>query len=141
MRDQEQDRAAHGEFTGEVKPVLYVSDVDASSAFFRDTLGFALLDTAEQDGRIYYAEMGAGTQKFGLHDPTSDAEASRVGKQRLYFRVGDLDAHRRRVEAWGAEPAPIVDTAWMRMFAVCDPDGHEIVFAMTDPAIHTVDPW
>jgi predicted enzyme related to lactoylglutathione lyase len=140
-RGQEAARAAHGGFTGEVKPVLYVTDVEASATFFRDVLGFEFLGFSNADGQPYYAEMRAGTLKFGLHEPMSPDQETRIGQQRIYFRVRDLGAHRSRVAAWGGNPGTITKTDWMDMFIVRDPDGHEIVFAFTDPARHTIDPW
>jgi len=135
-------RDLHGVFTGDVKPLLYVADVERSAEFFEHTLGFEFDGFAERaDGRPYYAEMLAGGTKFGLHEPVSPAQESRVGKQRLYFRVRDLAAHRTRVAARGGEPGKIERTAWMDMFVVRDPDGHEIVFASTAPGKHSVDPW
>jgi catechol 2,3-dioxygenase-like lactoylglutathione lyase family enzyme len=130
-----------GEFLGQVKPVLYVKDVKASAAFFRDVLGFAFLNWADNEDAPYYAEMAAGAQKFGLHLPGDLGEKARVGQQRIYFRVRNVEAHRKRVLACKGRPGPIEQTAWMTMFAVTDPDGHEIVFAETDPAVHTINPW
>lgn len=138
---QDGPRTAHGGFTGEVKPVLYVADVEASAPFFRDVLGFEFLGFSNADGQPYYAEMLAGTLKFGLHEPMSPDQEARVGQQRIYFRVKNLGAHRTRVAAWGGDPGPIRETDWMDMFIVRDPDGHEIVFAFTDPARHVIDPW
>lgn len=139
---EEDIRTAHGGFTGEVKPVLYVADVGESVPFFRDVLGFEFDGFANRsDGSPYYAEMVAGGLKFGLHEPVAAEQKSRVGQQRLYFRVRDLDAHRDRVIAWGGDPGAIRKTDWMDMFIVRDPDGHEIVFAFTDPARHSIDPW
>jgi predicted enzyme related to lactoylglutathione lyase len=135
-------RDAHGEFTGEIKPVLYVTDVKKSAPFYRDVLGFEFKGFATlTDGTPYYAEMVAGKLKFGLHEPTAPEHEARVGKQRLYFRVRDLSAHWTRVAAWGGEPGEIKETKWMDMFTVRDADGHEIVFALTDPARHTINPW
>lgn len=134
-------RQAHGRFTGQVKPVLYVRDVEKSEPFYHDALGFEFQGFANHDGTPYYAEMLAGSLKFGLHEPLSDSQKARVGKTRLYFRVEDLAAHHARVEAWNANPGPIRETAWMDMFVVLDPDSNEIVFASTDPARHTSDPW
>jgi predicted enzyme related to lactoylglutathione lyase len=135
-------RDAHGIFTGEVKPVLYVTDVEVSANFFRDVLGFGFRGFANRsDGEPYYADMTAGKLKFGLHEPIAPAHEARVGKQRLYFRVKDLSAHWTRVAAWGGDPGDIKDTDWMDMFTVRDPDGHEIVFAYTDPGRHSIDPW
>lgn len=134
-------RTAHGGFTGEVKPVLYVADVEKSAPFFRDVLGFELLDFAGSDDDPYYAELAAGEQKIGLHEPTAPSQETRVGQQRIYFRIEDLARHRARVVAWGAEPGAVVETAWMDYFIVRDPDGNEIVFAVTDPERHSIDPW
>ena len=138
---QESLRTAHGQFTGEVKPVLYVRDVEASVPFFRDVLGFELDGYSDLRGEPYYADMLAAGLKFGLHEPTSTSHEPRVGQQRIYFRVQDLAAHRARVEARQGDPGEIVETDWMDMFIVRDPDGHEIVFAATDPAKHSIDPW
>ena len=138
---QEEARASHGVFTGEVKPVLYVSDVETSAPFYRDVLGFDFLGFAEGDSGPYYAEMAAGNLKFGLHEPMVPEQESRIGQQRLYFRVQDLEVHRSRVASWGGEPGPVNKTDWMDMFIVRDADGHEIVFALTDPERHSIDPW
>ena len=134
-------REAHGDFTGDIKPVLYVRDVQRSATFFRDALGFELLGFADLEGEPYYVEMAAGARKFGLHEPLSPEQENRIGRQRLYFRVRDLAAHRRHVLAWEVEAGPVQETDWMDMFIVIDADGHEIVFASTDPDSHTSDPW
>jgi catechol 2,3-dioxygenase-like lactoylglutathione lyase family enzyme len=140
-RGQASARQAHGELTGEIKPVLYVRDVQSSTEFFRDRLGFSFLGYTDlKSGEPYYAEMSAGDQKFGLHEPTREIDHERIGRQRLYFRVRDLAAHRTRVEAWGLEAKSSQQTAWMDFFVVLDPDGHEIVFAETGPQ-HMIDPW
>jgi len=140
-RAQDDPREAHGTFTGEIKPVLYVSDVEKSAPFYRDVLGFEFLGYANLDGQPYYAEMDAAGVKFGLHEPTSTSQGSKIGQERLYFRVRDLALHRARVVAWGGEPGEIKTTGWMDMFTVRDPDGNEIVFAVTDPQRHSSDPW
>lgn len=128
-------------FTGEVKPVLYVSDVEESAPYFRDVLGFEFLGYSERDGEPYYAEMAAGSLKFGLHDPLNEEHRTWVGHQRIYFRVDDVGAHRHRVADRGGSPGELIETDWMDMFIVRDPDGHQIVFAATDPGKHPVDPW
>lgn len=134
-------KEAHGIFTGEIKSVLYVSDVEIGAPFYRDVLGFEFQDFAEQEGRPYYAEMVAGRIKFGLHEPMSSGQESKVGQQRLYFRVEDLAAHHSWVLSRGGEAGEIKKTEWMDMFLVRDPDGNEIVFAVTDPARHSINPW
>jgi predicted enzyme related to lactoylglutathione lyase len=138
---QEDPRNAHGKFTGEIKAVLYVTDVEKSAPFYRDVLGFGFEGFANSEGQPYYAEMSAAGVKFGLHEPVSKEQETKVGQERLYFRVEDLAAHRARVLAWGGDPGKIQVTSWMDMFTVRDPDGNEIVFAVTDPARHTSNPW
>ena len=132
---------AHLELSGQLKSVLYVVDVKKSALFYRDTLGFDLLNDILNEKEPYYAEMASGETKFGLHAPGSDRERERVGKQRLYFRVEDVNAHRDFVGSCGGKPGEIFETAWMTMFSVTDLDGHEITFAETDPAKHTINPW
>lgn len=134
-------KQALGVFTGEIKPVLYVSDVTKSAPFYRDVLGFGFEGFAGQDRDPYYAEMTAAGVKFGLHEPTSTGQEAMVGMQRLYFRVMDLGVQRSRVVAWGQEAGEVKKTDWMDMFIVRDPDGNEIVFAETDPERHATDPW
>jgi pimeloyl-ACP methyl ester carboxylesterase/predicted enzyme related to lactoylglutathione lyase len=140
-QEADDPRNDHGIFTGEIKPVLYVTDVERSAPFYRDVLGFDFQGFANLDGKPYYAEMVAAGTKFGLHEPTSEGQESMVGRQRLYFRVEDLQAHRSRVSARGGEPGEIKTTSWMDMFVVRDPDGNEIVFAVTDPERHSSNPW
>lgn len=136
-----QDTQPAGDFTGEIKPVIYVRDVEKSAPFYRDVLGFAFLGYANSKGQPYYAELGAAEHKFGLHEPLSEAQEQRVGRIRLYFRVRDLDRERSRILEHGGDPGETRKTDWMDMFTVIDADGNEIVFATTDPGRHTINPW
>ena len=139
----EGDRTLHGRFTGDVKALLYVRDVEDAAPFYRDTLGFGFhgFSTLEGAASPYYAEMSAGALRFGLHEPMGEGQRSRIGQQRLYFRVEDLEAHHRRVAAWDAGPSEIFRRDWMDYFIAKDADGNEIVFGATDTDRHAVDPW
>jgi len=121
--------------------VLYVQDVEFSASFFRDVLGFEFLGYANLEGVPYYAEMAAGSMKFGLHLPMNAEQEEWIGHQRIYFRVRDVAGHRVRVLSRGGSPGEITETDWMDMFIVRDQDGHEIVFAATDSTKHSIDPW
>jgi hypothetical protein len=48
---------------------------------------------------------------------------------------------RSLVSSGAGNPGEIGETEWMDTFVVRDPDGHRIVFAATDPAKHSIDPW
>ena len=144
-------REAHGGFVGDVKLVFYVSDVRKSARFYTDVLGFkfhhfhdyvsgdSVVEWTRTEAPIY-AEMSYAGRRFGLHLPQNDADRKSVGCMKIYFRVEDLEAHHRRVSAWGADVGKIKDRPWMRMFWVKDTDGHRIYFAFTDDAVHG-NPW
>ena len=138
---QDEAKNAHGIFTGEIKSVIYVSDVEKSAPFYRDVLGFDFANFANWEDEPYYAEMFAAGVKFGLHEPMSTAQEAKVGQQLLYFRVKNLKAHRSRVLAWEKEAGDIKKTDWMDLFIVRDPDGNEVVFALTDSEHHPINPW
>jgi predicted enzyme related to lactoylglutathione lyase len=138
---QEDQRNAHGTFTGEIKAVIYVSDVEKSAPFYRDVLGFDFEGYAGPEDSPYYAEMVAAHVKFGLHEPIYDGQEAKIGQQRIYFRVKDIEQQRIRVQAWGGNPGDIKKTDWMDMFLVRDSDGNEIIFAFTDPERHSIYPW
>ena len=104
-------------------------------------LGFEFKGFAQSRGEAYYAEMAAAGRKFGLHEPMAEEQKARIGQQRLYFRIRDVDVHHARLAAWDAEPGAIKRTSWMDFFVVRDADGNEIAFAVTDPERHATDPW
>jgi predicted enzyme related to lactoylglutathione lyase len=126
-----------GMFTGEVLPVLYVTDVKRSVEFYRQ-LGFEFrhyFDYDEEkevpewtkDDPPIWALFAAGDFSFALH-LTLNTDEFIVGGTRHYFLVEDIDAHHRTVTERGVEPGPLIERPWMRMFQVIDPDGHELFF-------------
>jgi catechol 2,3-dioxygenase-like lactoylglutathione lyase family enzyme len=128
---------AHGVFTSEVLPVLYVTDVLRSVGFYGD-LGFELRHFYDYDSGTQVKEwtratppiwalFAAGEFEFALH-LTQDRESFLAGGQRHYFLVEDVDAHRSRVAARGIDAGDLIDRPWMRMFGVTDPDGHRLFF-------------
>ena len=127
-----------GEFSGEILPVFYVSDVIKSVTFYHEGLGFNFnhfWDYSKNepvyewtgDEPPVYAQMGAGAQKFALHLYRSDEELTTHGLIH-YFGVQDVEAHYRNVQKQGIETSSLIDRPWMRMFSVRDPDGHRIFF-------------
>ena len=79
-------------------------------------------------------------RRFGIHLPQSADDKRAIGAAKVYFRVKDLDAHHRRVDARGGKPGKLIKRSWMDMFKVIDPDGHRIYFAYSDDAVHG-NPW
>jgi predicted enzyme related to lactoylglutathione lyase len=126
------------DFTGEILPVFYVSDVRRSVRFYRDVLGFVFRhfwDYDKNEGVTewkaaqapIYAEMAAGKQKFGLH-LTRELSNPQVCGVIHYFRVGDVDACHAAILERGGDPGELLERPWMRMFSIEDPDGHRLFF-------------
>ena len=144
-------RRSHGVFTGDLKIVLYVTDIQRAVEYYRDALGFTFHHyhdyIAGKSVRDWvgenppeYAEMSFAGRRFGIHLPKSERDKRAVGTAKVYFRVNDLDAHHRRVVAWGASPGPIKKRSWMDMFHVLDADGNVIYFAYSNDEVHG-NPW
>ena len=134
----EDPRETHGRFTGEVLPVLYVTDVLRSVEFYCGALGFELhhyfdYESGEQvrewtqEAKPVWAEVAVGDFAFGIHK-IADGEELVVGGSRHYVLVEDVKAHRARVSSHGVAVGPLRLKSWMHMFKVTDPDGHEIHF-------------
>ncbi|MDH3217872.1 MAG: hypothetical protein OEN01_16615, partial [Candidatus Krumholzibacteria bacterium] len=124
-------------FTGELLPVFYVTNVLESVEFYRQagfefhhffdySAGKRVQEWSHEEPPIW-AEMAAGPQTFGLHR-IAEGETLMVGGMRHYFLVEDVETHYKRVRESGVDVGELIDKPWMKMFAVTDPDGHEIYF-------------
>ncbi len=115
------------------RPVLHVTDVDASIRFYQERLGFTTAWYFQQDGKGYVAEVdrdgcalilactwpekaGKGTMFIALNLEPWSREAEIAG----------VDALRAELEARGA---PVKDGWWgYRLLVVEDPDGNLLYF-------------
>jgi lactoylglutathione lyase len=115
--------------------ILYVSDLDASIAFYRDVVGLPLkfVDAG-------YAEFAAAGIRFALYERRRaewlTAHEVRPGPAgEVVFLVADVDAEAARLAQRGARvlsgPA---DRPWgHRTVHVADPDGFVVEFAQEIP--------
>jgi PhnB protein len=122
-----------------VVPVLNVASIEASLAFYRDTLGFTAGDAIPgEDGKLMHAEatLGDVMLMFG-----SNPDAPVGGGMSLYLSLPDVGAQYERVRrAGGTITDPLRDQFWGdRTFMVADPDGYQLMFAQTmrpyDPSV------
>jgi len=145
------DTQSSGAFTGQLIFPIHVSDVEVSTAFYRNVLGFEFLGYWDYDANVYvaswpdtmppkYAGFIAGDQKFGLHKPANEQQEQCVGCGRYYFRVKNLDSEHARISAHGVHLSPIHDSTLLRRFFVPDPDGLRVFFAETAEGA-PVEPW
>ncbi len=115
------------------RPVLHVSNVEASLRFYVDRLGFTVAWQYEEDGRTFVAEVDRGSCALIF----SDQWPEKVGKGLVFISlnvepdtyetaVAALDALRSELESRGA---PVRDGRWgYRLLVVDDPDGNQIFF-------------
>jgi catechol 2,3-dioxygenase-like lactoylglutathione lyase family enzyme len=115
------------------RPVLHVTDVDASLRFYVDRLGFTNLWRYDEDGKAYVAQV----DRQGCALILADNWQEKVGKALMFISlnvepqtrqaaVAALDALRAELEAKGV---PVKDGSWgYRLLVVDDPDGNQLFF-------------
>ena len=115
-------------------PVLFVSSVEASAAFFRDKLGFAI-DFLHGEPP-FYGSVSRGAARFHLrfvHQPvlTPGIRDREEGLLSAFVEVDNLQGLFAEYRAAGVDFAhPLRKEPWgMSAFTVLDPDGNWICFA------------
>jgi catechol 2,3-dioxygenase-like lactoylglutathione lyase family enzyme len=109
--------------------MIYVKDVERGFRFYRDLLGFKLIEDFRYEGTPVYARMRApgGDGTIALHQAGPDVSVSSDGV-RLYFEVPDLDGFCRKLQQKGfyiTQMPRMMPWGWRHAY-VNDPDGHEI---------------
>jgi catechol 2,3-dioxygenase-like lactoylglutathione lyase family enzyme len=114
-------------------PSLTVDDLQASIAFYRDALGFAVGEKWEQDGELRGVEMSAGAVIFMLNQ--DDWKKGRDRDKGQGFRLfcatdQDVDRIAERARAAGARIEHEPRDEWgMRAVALVDLDGFKLTIA------------
>jgi uncharacterized glyoxalase superfamily protein PhnB len=120
-----------------VTPNLLVQDLDRSTAFYRDVLGFTAKQTVPDAAPFVFVWLERDGVPVFLNDPKAVAKdfpdaPSRApgGTATLFFVVTGVDA----LHADVADKAKVIMSLrtqfyGMREFAVEDPDGHILTFA------------
>ena len=115
------------------RPILHVSDVEASLRFYVDRLGFTCPWHFDEDGRAYVAQV----DRQGCALILAQRWPEKVGKGLMFISlnvepetreaaVAALDALRAELEARGV---PVKDGSWgYRLLVVDDPDGNQLFF-------------
>ena len=120
-----------------VTPNLIVKDIDRSTAFYRDVLGFSVKHTVpdaapfvfvwlERDG----VPVFLNDVKAAEHDYPGAASRPPGGTAAMFFVVTGVDALHDTVARHVPVVMPLKTQFYgMREFAVEDPDGHIVTFA------------
>ena len=110
--------------------MIYTRDVAASLRFYRDLLGFKLIETFEWEKRPVYARLKSpqGQATIALHVPEPGQAVPSSDGMRLYFEVKELEKFCGKLEAAGVvftKPPKLMPWGWTHAY-LHDPDGHEI---------------
>ena len=109
--------------------MIYVKDVEPAQRFYRDLLGFKLIEDFRYEGKSVYARLRApgGDGTIALHQAGPGASLVSEGV-RLYFEVRDLDDFCRKLMQKGfyiTQMPRMMPWGWRHAY-LNDPDGHEI---------------
>ena len=109
--------------------MIYVKDVQRGIDFYRDWLGFKLIEDFRHEGRAVYARMRApgGDGTIALHQAGPGASVASDGV-RLYFEIRDLDGFCRKLQQRGfffTQLPQMMPWGWRHAY-LNDPEGHEI---------------
>jgi uncharacterized glyoxalase superfamily protein PhnB len=112
------------------RPVLHVTDVEASLRFYVNGLGFTSPWRYEEDGKARVAQV----ERQGCALILADTWPEKIGKGLMFISVNveqetrdaALDALRAELEAKGV---PVKEGSWgYRLLVVDDPDGNQLFF-------------
>ena len=109
--------------------MIYSKDVRRSLGFYRDLLGFKLIEDFQHEGISVYARLkapgGDGTIALHMAGPGTPMASEGV---RLYFEIRELDEFCRKLQAKGfyiTQMPRVMPWGWRHAY-LNDPDGHEI---------------
>jgi catechol 2,3-dioxygenase-like lactoylglutathione lyase family enzyme len=127
----EENRASQGApvITNPVVRTIGSSNIERTTAFYRDVLGFQIVKL----GNDIMAISGPAQIVFGAADfaPGEWDHPRPIGSAMIFFQTSNLDAMRAAILERGGEPSQIEKVNWIkqRVFSVLDPDGHTLWFA------------
>ena len=115
------------------RPVLHVTDVEASLSFYVDQLGFTSPWRYDEDGRARVAQV----ERQGCTLILADTWPEKIGKGLMFISlnvepetreaaIAALDGLRAELEA---KSVPVKEGSWgYRLLVVDDPDGNQLFF-------------
>lgn len=100
--------------------LLYVSDLEASLAYFTQKLGFG--HDPSQNTPVFRS-INDGQSKIGFGLVQAMEGTPKPGSVEMYFKTDDLAGLRSSYIGKGMEPTPIVKQPFGSVFSVTPPDG------------------
>ena len=121
-------------------PMLIVKDLQASSNFYQNALGFRHIFTMPGPGGqpslvhlrcVKYADLLIGTPRDGRDLPEPKGIGISLNFNMLEYFDGDMDAFAKHARENGANVTGPIDQPWnVREVTVLDPDGYKLIFTM-----------
>jgi len=110
--------------------MVYSQDVGRALGFYRDLLGFKVVEDMDHGGRKVYARLKAahGDGTLALHMVEPGKTLPPGDGIRLYFEVKELDTFCERLQAAGvkfSQMPKLMPWGWRHAY-LDDPDGHEV---------------
>lgn len=110
-------------------PMVCVSDVPRSVAFYQQALGFQVLNTYEHEGQLNWAFLRSDPVELMLvagEEPFGDRQCRDVI---LYFYPTDIETLHMNLMQQGFPVGELSATFYgMKEFRLEDPDGYELCF-------------
>jgi catechol 2,3-dioxygenase-like lactoylglutathione lyase family enzyme len=109
--------------------MIYAKDVARALTFYRDLLGFKLIEDFRYEGKSVYARLRAPGNEgtIALHQAGPNDSVASDGV-RLYFEIEALDDFCRKLQQKGfyiTKMPQMMPWGWRHAY-LNDPDGHEI---------------
>ncbi len=109
--------------------MIYAREVERATTFYKELLGFKLIEDFRFEGKSVYARLRApaGNGTIALHQANPGAPIESEGV-RLYFEVPELDAFCDKLRKKGfyfTQLPRLMPWGWRHAY-LNDPDGHEI---------------
>ncbi|MBN2080491.1 MAG: VOC family protein [Spirochaetes bacterium] len=104
----------------------YVSDVERHVAFYRDVLGYRLLDRGKKNDESDYAILQGDNHELFISEKSNCAPGNSL--RHIGYCVEDVDEILRKLKKMGlaGEDAAIIVKQYSRQLYIRDPDGLEI---------------
>ena len=110
--------------------MIYVRRIEPALRFYRDRLGFRLIETFRWQGRAVYARLRSprGNTSIALHLPERGDRPNTRSGIRLYFEVKNLERVCARLKKSGVKFKQMpkrMPWGWKHAY-LKDPDGYEL---------------
>ncbi len=107
-------------------PLLAAEDVDATAAYYRETLGFEVVDVWPG----FWVRLRCGTVVVEVEHSDSIARVGPFEKGGIVFRVANVDSWYEVLQMRGAkfDQGPMDQEYGRRDFSIIDPNGYRLCF-------------